>query len=350
MHIDKTYVYEGGPYALDRLFKLQDVTDQARAYISSTMPKGLARMWAVLRRDETPFIDIGAHCVKPYICPFYGYCHDDQADHSIQQLPHLSNKLFNKLKASGFEDIRDIPPDFQGLSPNQQRVYKCVVNAEPYVSRGISNALGQIRYPVHFLDFETFNPALPVYPGTSPYQVIPFQWSLHVLNASGQMRHESYLHDDPGDPRQPFVASLLGAIGPEGSIVVYTGFEKTILEGLAAQCPQDAAALSKVSDRLFDLHKLLRQHYYHPQFHGTYSLKVVLPVLVPEIGYRDLEIQDGTTASAAFSQLVSLGVSDNERERIKAALLEYCQTDTEALLRILRVLHSLAPAKGVQGN
>ena len=338
LHIDKTYVYEGGPYDLDRLFKLQDVTEKARAYISSTVPKALAGMWDNLRQGEVPFIDTGAQCVKPYRCPFYGYCHDDEPEHSIQQLPHASGKLLRQLKALGFEDIRDIPSDFQGLSALQQRIHSCVVSGKPYVSQGLATDLSQVEYPVHFLDFETFNPPLPAYPGTRPYQVIPFQWSLHVSDSTGKVRHESYLHDDPGDPRRPLVVSLLDSIGPKGTIVVYSGFEERILRGLAAEYPREAKRLVSVSDRLFDLHRLLRQHYYHPQFHGTYSIKAVLPVLCSDMGYRHLEIKDGEAASVAFSQMITPGVPHREREEIRAALLDYCQTDTEAMLRILEAI------------
>jgi predicted RecB family nuclease len=337
LHIDKSYVYEGGPYDLSTLFLLEDITDRARTFLSS-IPGYLVDMREVLHQDAAPSIEIGPQCTRPYQCPFYGYCRQDTPEHHIEQLPPAKPELIERLRTAGILDVRNIPSNFPMLSANQQRVRDCVVTGQAYISSDLSAALDQITYPLHFLDFETFNPALPAYPGTRPYQVVPFQWSLHVRDSAGGLHHSWFLHDGDGDPRQALSTSLLDSIGPEGTIVVYSGYEQTIIKQLAEEFPQYEERLLALSDRLFDLLAVVRRHYYHPDFHGSYSLKAVLPALVPDMTYRDLEIQDGSNASAVFARMIAPATEKPERERIRGALLDYCERDTQAMVRILQVL------------
>lgn len=334
LHIDNTYVYEGGPYDLGCLFRIEDVTDQARAFASSAVPGALAEMREVLRRPTVPDIEIGPHCTRPYRCAFYGHCRRNVPEYHIEQLPWVTATLLDKLLEAGIHDIREIPPDFPGLSARQRRVCDTVLTGQPWRDPAITAVLGSVTYPLHFLDFETFNPALPVYSGTHPYQVIPFQWSLHVRDSAGNLHHQSFLHYGNDDPRPPFCASLLDAIGPEGTIVVYSSFEGTILRQLAAGLPAFSARLLDLTGRMLDLLQVLREHYYHPGFHGSHSMKAVLPVLVPDLGYDDLEIQDGTQASVAFARMIARETPDSEKERLRKALLAYCARDTEAMVRV----------------
>lgn len=340
LHIDSSYVYEGGPYDLAQLFHAEDITDQARSFLSSTFPGALSGMWTVLTKSEVPAIDIGPHCTAPYHCSLYKHCHQGQPEHDIEQLPRARQTLLSDLKKIGIQDIRDIPSDFPDLSAPQQRVRDSVVSGRPYVGAGLASALGEVAYPVHFLDFETFNPALPVYPGTRPYQAIPFQWSLHVQDSQGNLHHDSFLHTGTGDPRDAFSATLTEAIGPVGTIVVYSNFEQTRVKELAAACPRYSDQLLSLGDRFFDLLNVVREHYYHPGFHGSYSMKNVLPALVPELDYEDLGIQDGSTASAAFTRIIDPATDDAERVRIRGELVDYCQRDTEGMVRIFEVLSS----------
>jgi hypothetical protein len=150
------------------------------------------------------------------------------------------------------------------------------------------------------------------------------------------------LHDDAGDPREAFVTSLLDSVLPEGSIVVYSGYEQTIIKQLAEIFPEHEGRLLALCDRLFDLLKLLRKNYYHPEFHGSYSIKSVLPALVPEMSYGDLEIQDGSVASVAFARMIAADTPEPERVKIQGGLLAYCQRDTEAMVRVFDTLHSVS--------
>jgi len=170
---------------------------------------------------------------------------------------------------------------------------------------------------------------------------MPFQWSLHIQWESGELIHWEYLHNGADDPREPFTTSLLEAMESEGSIVVYSSFERSRLENLAAFFPQHSDQLLALCDRLFDLLKVIQGDYYHPDFHGSYSIKAVLPALVPGMTYKNLGIQDGGAASAAYAELLSDTVKGARKAEIRSNLLTYCGQDTEAMVKLLAVLSGL---------
>ena len=292
MHLNREYVYEGGDHDMRSLFSAQDVTRAARSFAAGRMPGELARMRSALQGDEEPDVATGPHCDSPYRCSFYGYCHGDEE------------------------------PDF----------------GRPFVSDALADALGEIRLPAAFLDFETINPAIPRYAGTRPYQPTPFQWSMHVMGRDGSLDHRGYLNDDGADPRERVAASLLGAVPSDGSIVAYSNYERTVLNGLARDLPEYSGRLKALCDRIVDLHRVVRSNFRHPDLEGSYSLKSVLPVLVPGEGYDDLEIADGMTAAAGYAQMVDDSTAESEKAAIRESLLSYCARDTEAMVRVYEAL------------
>ncbi len=306
-HINNEYVYQGGEYELGKLFAIDDITGEAEQ-LQPLVISELADMREPLREPEPPKIKIGRHCSTPYICPFYGYCHADEPEHAISQLYRARQALLDVLEQAGIRQIQDIPQGFPGLDLIQQRMRDCVASNILYLDPALPAALGKLEYPVHFLDFETFNPALPLYIGTRPYQIIPFQWSDHILEADGTLHHREYLHDGPDDPRESFARSLLETLGSQGSIVVYSSYEASRIRDLAGHLPHLAGDLLALNNRIVDLLILIRNYCYHPEFHGSFSIKSVLPALVPALGYDDLEIHEGSLASAAYAEpLLSAG-------------------------------------------
>jgi len=337
-HLNNEYVYQGGACDLRQLFRVEDITEQVRRMLPQ-IPTLLDAMRRPLHSAEPPDIKAGRQCSTPYECSFFGHCHADQPEHSVDQLPRASEKLLRSLADAGIEDIRCIPADFRGLNAIQERVRDCVVHDRAYLSESLERHLERFEYPVHFLDFETFNPALPIYVGTHPYQVIPFQWSDHILERSGQLRHEQFLHEGSDDPRESFIESLLRTLGTKGSIVVYTSFEATRVRELAAAFPAYSTGLLGLLDsRIVDLYQLIKTHCYYPNFHGSFSIKSVLPALVPELGYDDLEINDGGMASIAFAEMRRPETPSERRRSLKDNLLKYCQRDTEAEVWIFQTL------------
>ena len=295
-------------------------------------------MREVLRGLEEPTVAIGPHCRKPYRCPYYGHCHAGMSPHHISMLPRLTPKIYQALVQSGVLDIREIPEEFEGLNELQIRVHRAAKTGVPFTHPGLRAQLEAVKYPVHFLDFETCNPALPVIPGTHPFQQVPFQWSVHVLEETGAVRQRAYLHEDRTDPRPPLARALVEALEEGGSIVVYSGFEGRVIQALAREIPDLGPRLLPLSDRLVDLHRLILDGYYHPEFHGSFSIKNVLPVLVNGLGYDDLEIREGSQAALAFISMTDPEVPASNRAGLREGLLAYCGRDTEAMLRLFQVL------------
>lgn len=344
MHLNREYVYQGGEHDLEQLFALADVTEDAREHASQRVPGELEGMWETLELEAAPEIDTGKHCTKPYTCSFFGHCHRDEPEHPLRKLPRLTGKLLERLKGSGIDSIRGIPADLSGLNALQLRVRNSVVDGRAYVGPGLRRSLEDIELPASFVDFETISPAIPLYPGTSPYGRIPFQWSLHLLHGSGEVTHGEFLNSDAEDPRERFASSLLETLPAAGSIVTYSNYEKTVINGLSQEFPEYRDGLLALNGRMVDLLKVVRDGYYHPGFHGSFSIKSVLPALAPDMGYGELKVQEGLAASACYTRLATGDVPEDDEAEIREALLAYCKRDTEAMVRVYYRL--LAEAEG----
>jgi predicted RecB family nuclease len=335
MHINTGYVYPGGDLDLRQLFVCEDLTREV-ANRQAHIPGRLAEMRRVLTASMPPAIEPDYHCGDPYECPFWDHCTENKPARWVFYLPGGS-RTFQKLVGLGVQTIDAIPPAFP-LTDGQRRMKE---NVE-WVGRGLKAALGAIRYPVHHLDFETLGPAIPVYPNTRPYQTIPFQWSNHIETRDGAVRHGEYLCSGKEDPREEFTVALLRSLGKTGSICTYTNYERTILTGLAEALPVLRRDLHRVIDRLWDLHPIIKENYYHPGFEGSYSIKSVLPAVVPHLAYDDLEIQEGTMAGLQYYRMIFEVTDEGEGARLRTALLKYCERDTLALVELRRALRSKA--------
>ena len=336
MHLDRSYVYPGGDYDLRRLFACVDLTEAARGRQREVRGR-LDAMRAMLWSDERPAIEVGAHCERPHTCPFFDRCHDGLPLDPLLRLPK-GRGLRERLAAAGIDGFDDIPLDFPGLSLYQRRALETIRSGERFCDPAIREVLAGVVFPVHFIDFETIMPALPLHPGTRPYDTIPAQWSDHVLHEDGRIAHCEYLYDGHGDPRRPFVESLLAVLGNEGTIVVYSSYEATRLADLAAWLPDVADEIARVQPRILDLHAAIRLHVYDQAFNGSFSLKSVLPALVPSLGYGDLAIRDGGLASLALLEVTAPKTHAERRAKLRRQLLAYCERDTEALVRVFQLL------------
>jgi predicted RecB family nuclease len=176
-----------------------------------------------------------------------------------------------------------------------------------------------------------------------PYDHLPFQWSVHVQRQAGaEPEHHEFLATDGGDPRRDFISSLLGILEEQGNIVVYSSFESKRLSDLASWFPEFTDRINAIQARLFDLLPVVREHTYHPAYAGSYSIKSVLPALVPDMTYDGMEVSNGQDAGIAWESLVHGGLSSNERDGVRKALLDYCALDTRAMIRLLDTLKLVA--------
>ena len=335
LHLRKDYVLGPDGLDLNALFTFADLTGGIDD-ISGDVAAKVTSFREIVALDEPPNIDPGPQCKTPRDCPFRGFCIPPAGPYDLSQLPS-AKKLIAELRTLGVDDIREIPDDVH-LTAMQQRVRDCVVSDEEFVGAGLGAALNAVRWPLMFLDFETCQSAIPRFTGTGVYRQLPVQWSLHVLQRDGTLHHREFIHDDDSDPRLPFALSLLEALQGDGSIVVYSSFEKTIIKKLAEDLFHVAIGLEALLPRLHDLMKVIRRDYYHPAFRGSFSIKKVLPALVPALDYSDLQIQGGAAAAALYRRMIDSDTPIAERDSIRENLLRYCERDTLAMVKVREAL------------
>jgi len=200
-----------------------------------------------------------------------------------------------------------------------------------------AQALHALPYPRYYLDFETIQFAVPIWAGTRPYEQLPFQWSCHVEHSPGDIMHADFLDLSGDAPMRRFVESLQRLCTEPGPVVVYNApFERRILNEAATRFPDLASRVNVMIEGLWDLLGVMRAHYYHPAMHGSWSLKAVLPCLVPELSYAALdEVQDGGGAQAAFLEAIAPGTTAERKEELRRRLLQYCELDTWAMVRMV---------------
>ena len=340
VHLDTTYVYAGGDYDLSRLFAVEDVTEDARAFMSSVRST-LEKFRSMLDGSE-PQIRIGTQCSKPYDCEFAGRCHAFLPEkHPITDIPRLSEKSLHALLDIGVTCVLDVPDGFR-LSGNQTEAVTVVKSGKPYVDvERLTSDLSKLVWPVYHLDFETVDPALPLWAGTRPYEAIPFQYSVHVHHEDGSHEHREYLHVDGADPRRPLAERMLRDLDTEGSVTHYTAYETRILNHLAAAIPDLAGRIAAVKARMVDLEAIVRADTKHPDASGRTSIKYVLPAWCPDMSYSGLDIHDGQTASVQYLKAVRGLVDPDEAKRTFSNLVEYCGMDTFAMVRLLDTLRAM---------
>jgi predicted RecB family nuclease len=332
-HINRNYIYPGGEIDPRRFFRIRNLTRRVER-LQPKLTFQLRSEFTVLSMPQPPDIAPGRHCTDPVTCEFFDHCNPPRPHDHIGFLPRLHASAEEELEEMGVESIRDIPDDF-GLSEIQRRAATCVQTGEPWFSAELGEVLSGLSYPLYFMDFETVNRAIPRFTGMRPYDQLPFQFSVHSQRETGAtLQHHEFLATDASDPRREFIMSLCSALGESGSILVYSAFESQRLSELASWFPEFADRINAIQARLFDLLPVVREHTYHPAYAGSYSIKSVLPALVPEMTYDGMQVANGQDAGLAWESLVRGGLDSAEGDRIRAALLGYCSKDTLALAKL----------------
>jgi hypothetical protein len=211
------------------------------------------------------------------------------------------------------------------------------------VEPGLARALAPFSEKLGFLDFETISRAVPVWPGMAPWEQAAAQFSYHEARGDGTYSHVGYLAEGPHDARPGLARAMLEASADAERVVMYTPFERTRIRSLQQAVPDLAADLKMLEAKLIDLHPVIRDHVYHPDFLGSFSLKYVLHPLVPELTYSDLVIVDGLVASVEIARLLFVAhkIPPAERDRVRQDLLNYCERDTWAMVKLLERLREL---------
>ncbi len=336
-HINNQFVYPGeGDYA--GLLVEEDLTERVRK-LEPTVVDLIAKARDAVT-GPMPKIDVGAQCGKPYECQFIKHCWPTDAEYPVSGLGGGKAKLGTYV-ALGCRDIRDVDAD-SITAAIPRRIHRVTCSGEPEVLDGARQILKSLAYPRYYLDFETVGPAVPIWPGTRPYATIPVQWSCHIDDGSGDgsannMRHEEFLDLSGQPPMRALAESLIECLAESGPVLMYTNYEETVIKELIKLFPDLAEPLQKNIDRLFDLHPVVKENYYHPKMLGSWSIKAVLPAIAPHMNYAELDgIHEGMGASEGFLEAINADTSPARKTELEEQLLRYCKFDTEAMVKILR--------------
>ncbi len=342
VHINNLYVRQG---ALDipRLFSIEDITEIVLAK-QEKIPERLETMEEMLKQAE-PVIDIGPQCSNPHDCDFTTHCWSHIPDRSVFNLYKMSGKKKFELYSQGIIGYEDLAMTNNLSEVQRVQVTSQLSNQEIINSGIIKKFLDTLEHPINFLDFETFQEAIPRFDGQKPYMQMPFQYSLHILQEDGTLQHKEFLGDENIDPREDLIIRMLDDLTESGSIVAYNmSFEKRMIRELADAFPEHSSRLLMLLDRFVDLLDPFRNlGYYHPNFNGSFSIKSVLPALFPddpELNYKALNIQNGGMAMDTFANLFKLKDS-GMKDSIRNDLLAYCRLDTLAMVKILTKIENV---------
>lgn len=338
VHLNTHYVRKG-ELDVKQLFTCESILEEVLEQQAFVTTKALELKY-MLTQQELPEIDIGPHCSAPYDCDF--------KDHCWSHIPRVDS-IFDlargpkwKLYAEGYRHLDDIPEDYD-LSEKVAQQLAHYRSGDVLIDKeNISEFLKPIQYPIYFFDFETIMPGIPEFDDSKPYQQIPFQFSLHVQRQKEEaLEHYSFLGDGKNDPRSDMMVAMIKLLGKSGSILCYNmSFEKSRIKDLAKIYPQYERELLAINSRVIDLMiPFQKRWYYHPEFKGSYSIKSILPILIPDLRYDRLPIQEGGMASRVYAQLKFQDEDTAELQR--QYLLDYCKMDTLAMVRILEYLTNM---------
>lgn len=334
-HIDTTFVYAGdGKY--DGLLSKTSLSPATKG-LQDEVPDWIIDARRTLAGRE-PRISPGDQCNSPYPCPFQDRCIPQQAGYPVDILPRIRSSKVESYRQQGITDVRQMDP--ATVSSDQQ---KLVIRGSK-AGRAIFNrdALAPVRnagWPRYYLDFETINAAVPIWKGTRPYQQIPFQWSLHVETRDGSLEHREFLDVSGKSPMKAWLETLLAAVRRRGPVYVYSGFESRILSDMARRFPRYSDEIDALKARIVDLLPITRAGYYHPAMMGSWSIKAVLPTIGRGRQYEDLGgVRDGEGAQIAFLEAVHAQTPDERQQAIARDLLDYCELDTLAMVRLQHFL------------
>ncbi len=332
LHLSAEYT-RFGALNIDSLFVAEDITDKVKELLQDV---DIERERALLVLNSENHFNIEA-CYNPKNCRCKSLCHKDKPTFSIFDIPNLTKKKKKQLLEMGVTQAQDIPNNFK-LSYKQNLVKEVAKTNEPIIDHSaIQHELENLAYPLYFLDYETYNSAIPLHDGYHPQQQMVFQYSLHKLeHPNAELTHTEYLATNTNEPGSNLLKQLKRDIGNTGSVLVWNKtFEATRNKELAEIHPEFSDFLLDINERMYDLADPIKEGFYvHPLFRGIWSIKNVLPVMVPNLSYKNLTVNKGDQAMITWwNMITNAGTSADETAK---DLLDYCELDTLAMVEIYR--------------
>ena len=338
VHIDNQYE-RYGDLDLQKLFHTNDISAEVFA-MQKEVAENLRRLDLYMQQTDEPSDGIGPHCFAPYKCGFFGYCTRCLPKPNVFDVAGAKTSTKLKCYNKGIISFKDLNASGVLSAGQVKQVEYELFDCPPYIDRkAIHEFLSQLSYPLYFLDFESFQPAVPLFDHSKPYEQIVFQYSLHYLESEGaELKHTEFLAYPGQDPRRALAEQLCRDIPMNVCTTAYNmSFEKGRIKGLAALYPDLADHLMNIHDNIYDLMiPFQKKYYYSKAMQGSYSIKYVLPALFPDdpaLDYHNLEgVHNGAEASATFKKMATM--SPQELEEYRCHLLKYCGLDTYAMVKV----------------
>lgn len=346
IHLNKEYV-RSGAISLEGIFAVDDVTEE----ITELLPQVAGEMDAALEYLNKETEPNGYCCCitkgRSKHCTTFAHANPDVPEYSVHDISRIgsSKRKLEDLIDSSIFHIKDIPEGMEFSDIQQNQIDTFIHDRVIVEKEEIRREFEKLVFPLYFLDYETYPSALPRFNGFSPYQQIPFQYSLHILRTpDAELEHYEFLHTGNDDPSEHLFRALSGHIGSVGSVTVWNkSFESKINKEIGVRIPEATAFMADVNARIYDLMDIFsKQLYVHKDFYGSCSIKCVLPVLVPNLSYKDLEIHEGGSASQSWNNMTTGNINQKEKDTIAKNLLNYCELDTYAMYSIWNFLRKIS--------
>ncbi|HXA79205.1 MAG TPA: DUF2779 domain-containing protein [Candidatus Acidoferrales bacterium] len=323
----------------DRLFEVVDKTDEVNRRVAR-FERDAQYVTNALFRDTRPTPTLVSACRS---CAFFDCkCLGSGLAHTVLEIPGLHHTKLKQLSAAGIIDLAHAPNDLD-LNERQNRAKLATLTGELVVDSGLRAALQSVVWPCYYLDFETVATVLPIYEGHGCHQQVLTQFSIHCRESiSAEPCHSEFLADAKKDSERELAEALVTQLGDHGSIIVYSTFEEARITALRDAYGDLAKRLQSIIDRLVNLLPVIQDNVYHPEFRGSFSIKNVLPALVPNLSYAGLEVADGETVITRFARMARGEIVGNDVSITRKRLLEYCKLDTLAMVKLHEALGQLA--------
>lgn len=343
IHLNKEFVRSGDTIDPSKYFVIANVDEQVNAILPEVRDQITLAIERMNDADEPTACPCRQKSRSNH-CPAFSRFNPDIPEYSVYNISRMNGKKLESLVDDGIFHTTDIPDDFP-LTPNQAMQVAIDKSGQPLIDKEkIQNELSALEYPLYFIDYESVNPAIPMLDGTHPHQQVVFQDSLHILDSpDAELRHTEHLcRVSSLESLLELVKQMREDIGDTGSVIVWNkSFEKGRNAELGELFPEFKSFLDGVNERIYDLMDVFRKNYYvDPGFHGSNSIKDVLPVLAPQLSYKDLEIGKGDLASVRWYEIVT-NEDPSDADQVFNDLLAYCKLDTLAMVEIFNVLRKL---------
>lgn len=346
VYINNKYI-RGKELEIDKLFAIEDLTDTVRQ-MQTEVKDRIAELKACISTTEEPVLKLGKYCFSPYDCGFWKYCSKDLPSPNVFDVSSMQTRTKFKYYDQGIISFEDLLKKADLNAGQKLQIQHALADLADYIETDKVRAfLDTLSYPLYFLDFESFQPAIPIYENSWPFEQITFQYSLHYYEEKGgELKHKEFLAEAGKDPRRELAEKLCEDIPLNVCTLAYNmQFEKTRIKELSKLYPDLADHLMNIHDNIIDLMIPFQQkQYYTKAMQGSYSIKYVLPALFPNdpsLDYHNLEgVHNGSEASAAFAAMEKM--SPEELAECRANLLKYCGLDTFAMVRVLEKLQEVA--------